>query len=901
MVGSTLLPAQIVEALAAGRTILTGNQRAARTLRQHVDLNNRSLNLTHWEPPSILAWDAWTATLWQQLLLGGHTTKLLLNRSQEHSIWRSIIAADPETATLRTADSLAEMAADAFARLCAHRGESRLRTAGVSADTRAFQRWAQAFERRCRTDNYLPQAQLEATLTTAASQLTLASIGYVLLGFDGTTPAQQALIEALRTRSIPIEPLTITIPTSSANLAPAADEPAELQTAANWIRRHLEAHPADHIAIIVPSLGNDRPAIDRVLRQTLAPELEDIGAPQTPSPFEFSLGIPLAQTPIVATALNLLRWTIHALPIDRISQLLLSPYLAASIPETNARAEFDAYELRRVRTLRPELTLEAVLRLTESARRSARLPRLIATLKAMRRSIADEAFALPELRPAAGWADSIRAFLEAAGWSAGTVDSLEFQTRRKWESVLDELATLDFEGVRLTFPDALETLARLADQTLFAPESRNAPVQVLGPLEAAGSTFDAIWFLRASDLAWPVHPGSNPLLAWHLRRELHMPGSSPAEDTVRASQITARLATSAPIVLFSYAQESVAGHQRPSPALASLTLEPLTLTALAPIQASAQLETIDDANSLPPTPDNIIRGGANILKLQAACGFRAFAEQRLWATALDTAEPGMDARERGNTVHIALQHFWREVHDQPSLKELPTDERRAILARAIEAALHKTAQGISDWDAAYLDVQRERLLRLLDPWLLEEMKRQVPFAVKLQETELADVRIGPLRLTLRVDRIDETEFGDVILDYKTGEARSQSWLTDRPDEPQLPLYAVLSAAENLAGVAFAQVRAGEGKSLHGYETQTGILLRPTRPTMPLAAQIDEWRHFLTNLAVDFHEGDIRVRPKNFPTTCEHCRQRILCRLDISLLQAVADDAAEATDTEADNA
>ena len=39
---------------------------------------------------------------------------------------------------------------------------------------------------------------------------------------------------------------------------------------------------------------------------------------------------------------------------------------------------------------------------------------------------------------------------------------------------------------------------------MFAPESRDAPVQVMGPLEAAGGTFDAVWFLRAGELSWPM-------------------------------------------------------------------------------------------------------------------------------------------------------------------------------------------------------------------------------------------------------------------------------------------------------------------------------------------------------------------------------------------------------------
>ena len=51
----------------------------------------------------------------------------------------------------------------------------------------------------------------------------------------------------------------------------------------------------------------------------------------------------------------------------------------------------------------------------------------------------------------------------------------------------------------------------------------------------------------------------------------------------------------------------------------------------------------------------------------------------------------------------------------------------------------------------------------------------------------------------------------------------------------------------------------------------GIKIAPT--------QVERWREVLVNLANDFHRGDVRVRPKNYPKTCAHCGQRILCRLD----------------------
>ena len=52
----------------------------------------------------------------------------------------------------------------------------------------------------------------------------------------------------------------------------------------------------------------------------------------------------------------------------------------------------------------------------------------------------------------------------------------------------------------------------------------------------------------------------------------------------------------------------------------------------------------------------------------------------------------------------------------------------------------------------------------------------------------------------------------------------------------------------------------------------------------LEEQVERWRQVLTKLAEDFYRGDTRVRPKNYPATCKHCGQRLLCRLDASLLE-----------------
>jgi ATP-dependent helicase/nuclease subunit B len=112
MDGEDLLPLKIAQALDRGATVVTGNQRAARTLRVAFDRRNHALGLNSWQPPAVVAWDTWIARLWRGLLLDGQTSKLLLNRSQEHAVWRRILTADAELHSLQTPDALAEMASD---------------------------------------------------------------------------------------------------------------------------------------------------------------------------------------------------------------------------------------------------------------------------------------------------------------------------------------------------------------------------------------------------------------------------------------------------------------------------------------------------------------------------------------------------------------------------------------------------------------------------------------------------------------------------------------------------------------------------------------------------------------------------------------------------------------------
>ncbi len=880
------LPPEIHEAIIRGACVVTANQRAARTLRRFYDEQQHAAGVSTWAPASILAWETWTRSLWHQLVLSGDATALLLNRTQELALWRSVITSDLELRTLRQPEALATLAAEAWRTLHAHRHIGPLTGLAESTDEAAFRRWSTSLRQRCRRDAILTSAELETELERAvtARKLQLPNTAFLLVGFDQRSPAQQALLDAVSRSGVSISEHTPNTPPVEFFSCASDTSQDELETCARWIREQLRRHPTARLALIVPTPDADRAELERVLRDTLAPEFHNIERRTSRRPYEFSLGIPLSSTGCVTAALDLLTWSQQPLPSNTVSKLLLSRYLAGDtfVSERLDRAAFDASRIRS-HLLRPELSVDETLRQLSAT--DVPTPGLLHRLRGFRQ--AAEPFKDSMHRSYLDWSDRIRTALDAAGCVPVAETSLEYQVRERWQRALDELATLDFTGHPVSFAQALADLKRLAADTIFAPEAHDAPIQILGPLEAAGSTFDGIWLLRCGDLTFPAPAATNPLVPWRLRRAFRLPGSNAAEDAIRARTLLRRIVASAPRVVVSYARHLDQGAQKLAAVARELVPTEISFISLeaATEPPSVTLVPVVEHLPLPPPPDRVLRGGAALLQAQAACGFRAFAQHRLGSKPVEEAALGLDARARGEVVHQIFERFWAEVKSQTALRQLSRDQRKDRLDQHITGALSRWRVASTDpWDIAYLDVQRNCLRSVLLEWFDEELLRE-PFEVRFREQPHEELAVGPLRLRVRVDRIDYTESGGaVLIDYKTGLSSPSQWLSDRPDAPQLPLYTLLPEAERLDAVSFAIIRAGRDLGFAGYQARPNVIPGSSKlPTETLAELQQQWRATLERLASDFHVGDTRVRPKNFPKTCTYCAQRLLCRLDPNTL------------------
>jgi probable DNA repair protein len=277
------------------------------------------------------------------------------------------------------------------------------------------------------------------------------------------------------------------------------------------------------------------------------------------------------------------------------------------------------------------------------------------------------------------------------------------------------------------------------------------------------------------------------------------------------------------------------------------------------------MESFEDAKAPPVLPGKV-RGGTRVLADQAACPFRAFAKWRLSAEPLEEPEAGLDARDRGKLLHALMREIWTRLKTSNSLRR---DVASAITQAAAAAVKEAGLEG------RFAELERERLAKLAREWL--ELERcRAPFEVLFTEQQ-RDLEFAGLHFQSRIDRMDRLEDGGhVLIDYKSSRfLSSKQWDGPRPDDPQLPLYAV-AAPENLAAVAFARLRPGEMRFM-GYSKAERVLpnVQIYHDWPKLLAQ---WKKDADALGAGFASGDARVDPKDELKTCRNCELQTLCRV-----------------------
>lgn len=869
--------------LLSGRMVVTASERAARSIATRFHRARRFEGLTAWSAPDVRDWQSFVRNAWDERISDG---RMVLNSLQEHSLWARIVTESAPAAVelIGAADRLAALAMDAHHLLCAYapqflRDSAR---AGWDQDAGAFSSWLATLNQICRDGNLISAARLPLELCERLKSSTSELPPILLAGFDRILPSQQALFAAWGDdRKHEAQPGT---PATRTDFHVAADPSSELAACALWCKAQLDANPQARLLVVTQDVRARRGEFERALLRYLDINEKLSGAT---SSLEFSLGVPLNQIALARSAQLLLRWLAGSIAENELDWLLATGHVAASLDESRALLSFTR-SLRRKGMQRPLWTTAEFLR----QRTQAQLPANWVARMTQARDRLQEFSRRPQTP--VSWAELIPQVLQVAGWpGARTLTSAEYQVLRRWQRVLDDCASLGFDGRRASLGEFAALLDRVLSETLFAPESEDAPILIAGPAESAGLTADAIWFLGATEENWPATSGMHPFLPIGIQRQAEMPHASHKLDWDLATVMTCRLLTSAPQVHFSFARQSEGVDGRPSRVITQLmgSAKELSSEFIAPPALEPLTVEFEDTSQI-PYPLREVVGGASALTAQSQCAFKAFAVARLGADTWDAAEAGLNASERGLLLHEVLHSIWNGPPDgiRTHAELLQIADR---LESFVESHVRRVLQEKSPPRARecmppqYIELEVRRLVGLVSEWLRCESAR-MPFTVS--ETEFdARPSIAGLSLKVRLDRIDQLNDGSLlVIDYKSGLVSPRVWDLPRPDDVQLPLYAGFALTygeQSPGGLVFAQIRSGKEMGFKGRAKKAKDTLlnnlnaRSALVNRPLSdADLTEWRRYIEGMARDLLAGQAQVNPREYPRTCERCGLMGLCRI-----------------------
>ena len=917
MHSSRQVPKQVQDTLDGGGLVLCANARSARSLSVAYGTDRLAEDgLETWRTPLILDWHAWLQSQWNRLLMTGSETRMLLSSFQEDLLWADIVTPSIQNRSLIAPAQIAPLARSAYELLGSHDAFQTLRQEvwdHTTQEPELFRLWALEMERRCERNQWLAMARLSKVIMIAIRDRRLIAPAAVLWnGFDRLTPAQFNMKTALAERGSHVADFQFNRIADTVNVT-ASNTTDEMEACAWWATQTIRSSPDQRVAILVPDLVSRRAELDRVLRRVTASTSGLVDASKRQPDYEFTLGVPLGQLSIIQAALLFLQWCIEPLQQESITHLLISGFFS----EVHDIAALSAADiaLRRKFSV-PDMSMEVALeRLYDFAGHGSGSWAVANWVRRVRKSrqALDSFSRAGRAGHASQWTAILVNMLEEAGWPGGhRMDTVAFQVQDRWTRALEEVATGSFDGRRYDFRSFVGMLQSHLESIIFTPESHDRPITVSGLPESAGQSFDAIWVLNMTDEAWPPRSSVHPLLPVHLQREFGMPGSSSAMDHAFGQVVFDRLRGSTASLVMSYATEGVDGAQRPN-AMRPNTMRPNTMVDTlnqqsmpleVPHQSYVDLRESFEEEMTVPWPGGRVSGGQRVLKQQSACPFQAFAATRLGAQELPSTEPGLSAADRGSILHMALQNIWGEggIADSNQLQTvIAAGELSALVGKHVIEAFRKFEdRAVNVWEREYLQLETTRVCSLVQKWLGLESRRR-PFRVQQRE-ESKELRLGNVELTVRMDRIDEVQEGNILIDYKTGSVNKGMWAGDRPQEPQLPLYAVFGGVEGLHDVLFAQVSNEKPKFISAVFGSRPDLF-PEKPGAKIAARIDaedcfrtireQWEIGLRTLAREFQDGLATVTPIDPPGTCKFCEYPSLCRIAESTAAVVP--AEDATD------
>ena len=828
------------EAIQRDHLILTPNHRLAAKITDAWAMYTQD---SVWLAPRVYSMDHWLKHCWDELQDQNHALVRglsVVGSQQSRYYWEKAIAKeDAEHST-----SYAKIAGDTLKTL----QNWNLSIDQVPDETPAvefFKRWLHNFNELLERNHLVTQQYAWQLTERGFKSGALQQDSEILLyGFQSTPPLPANIINSASNSVKTVQ--SVTKGNDNTFRLETQDRHQELRLASSWAAQQLAIKPDQRIGIVVPDLNNCLHQVSRLVGEALKTQ-------GTETVVNISAGTAMADTTLVNAALGLIGILQHKRSLQEWLQLLYSPYCAFN--QLSVQFRTDA-ELALRKTRRFDFTLEqflsGIIPHQESEQREAALLILqpLIELKTFAR------LKTGSQKSFSGWAAFFNQFLEAMAWPGKRqLNSIEYQQRQHWNSLIEQFCSLDNLGIEVALSTALKHLQQLARESVFHPQTADAPLQILGLLEGAGLRFDQLWIVGMHSQNFPASLAINPLLPSEFQRQHRMPHSLPERELQIAEELLADYKNNAGRLILSYPLMRGEEQLEASPLIRSIATADSSALLQQPqthpqwLSRPDQCQLIEDQAPAYNPQIERIRGGSGLLKNQSVCPFNAFAIHRLKAEPLEEPSQGLSAMDRGMLLHEILYRLWDQWKTSMVLLALSEQQVSDQLGAVIADTLHEWAPKYPILlGTNYRALEQRRLEKLIGQWLEQEKQRSAFEVINLESK--ASIRFGDLEISLRIDRVDRIGDKLLIIDYKSGTVKPSSWAGDRPSDPQLPLY-VLASNPVANGCAFAQIKGGLIKFIG---TSDSPLIPAEKVVEDWPAQIDQWQAALTRLADEFTSG-----------------------------------------------
>ncbi|UCE89117.1 MAG: PD-(D/E)XK nuclease family protein [Pseudomonadota bacterium] len=432
-------------------------------------------------------------------------------------------------------------------------------------------------------------------------------------------------------------------------------------------------------------------------------------------------------------------------------------------------------------------------------------------------------------------------------------------------------------------------LGRNLEQFHFTPQATAGTVQLTTLAQSRLQCFDAVVIAGAEHEFLPGTTTPTPFFNNSVRRELGL--TTLTEKLAARFHEFRRLLESAPHILITARGEQDGEVIPRSPWLDALCafhqfawgegLEVHELHALVDAPSARVVRT--DTRTLPsPTRRPVpLIDAAQIPRIVSAsdyqslidCPYQFYAARCLRLAPPEEIRLALSKADYGELVHRCLEAFHADLPNLPGPfdKDFSAANRDAAIAMLYEIAARVFARDLRDnfEHRAWLQQWQKQIPDYID-W---QIKRATEWRVAEIELRAERELVPGIRVKGRIDRIDQSDQGAGIVDYKTGAIRT---LDDvRAGEAvQLPFYALLHEGDApIQRVEYLKLdepdtsKPLEGDELHEISTANGARLKEIIAQFDAGAGLPAW-------------GD--------DAACRYCDMMRLCRRGLW-----ADDASEA--------